>query len=217
MSIFELMDLLEDEIENSPNVPLANKKRVDLDRFYEIMDQMREEIPEEIRKAELLLREKQFILDDAHEQAENTIREAERRAKQLIEDHTITQQAQRYGEELVANAQNNSKEIRLSARAYADDVLGDLEGYVREYHELIRKNRDSLGAKARDNLNSAQAPRQTAPDRDNTRDARDAREREDAPRPDKKEGRRLWGKSRNQQSDDGYNDDYDDWDDDMRD
>ena len=85
MNIFELMDLLEDELENSPNIPLSSKKRVDVERFYSILDEMREELPEEIRKSELLLREKQFILDDARVQADATVREAERRAKQMVE------------------------------------------------------------------------------------------------------------------------------------
>ncbi|MBE5780428.1 MAG: ATPase [Clostridiales bacterium] len=151
MNIYELIDLLEDELENSPNIPLTNKKRVDLEQIYGILDEMREEVPEEVRKAELVLREKQFILDDAKVQAEATIREAERRAQQMVEENEITQMAQRHAEEIIAAAQRNSKEIRVSARAYADDVLGDLESYVKEYHDLIRKNRDSLNVKARDN------------------------------------------------------------------
>jgi hypothetical protein len=188
MNIFELMDLLEDELENSPNIPLSSKKRVDVERFYSILDEMREELPEEIRKSELLLREKQFILDDARVQADATIREAERRAKQMVEENEITQMAQRNAEEIIAAAQRNSKEIRLSARSYADDVLSDLESYVKEYYDLIRKNRDSLSVKARDNAQ-----------REPVREVREAKE------PERQEQRRRGrDRDRDQESDWDY-------------
>ena len=47
-----MMDLLEDELENSANIPLSSKKKVDIERVYSILDEMRDELPEEIRKAE---------------------------------------------------------------------------------------------------------------------------------------------------------------------
>lgn len=149
MNIFELISLLEEELENSPNVAFSgNKKRVDLERIDEIISEMRQSLPEEIRQAELIRKEKQAILDDARVQSDAMIRDAERRSREMVEDHEITKIATQKGEEYIANAQKNAREIRLGARGYAEDVLNDLEKYMAEYIEAIRRNRDSLSSNA---------------------------------------------------------------------
>lgn len=145
MNIFELMSLLEEELENSPNVAFSgNKKRVDMERIDEILAEIRQNLPEEIRQAELVRKEKQAILDDARIQSEAMIRDAERKSRELVEEHEITKIATQKGEEYIASAQKNAREIRLGARGYAEDMLNDLEKYMNEYIEAIRRNRESL-------------------------------------------------------------------------
>ena len=171
MSIFELMDLLEDELANSSNIPLSSKKKVDVERVYAILDDMRDELPEEIRKAELLLREKQFILDDAKKQADTIIQEAQQKAEKLVDAHEITKNAEQTAEEILTNAQKNSKEMRASAISYANDVLGDLEAYMEEYLELVQKNRSSLENKSR-NSESSEGSRELREEREEATERR---------------------------------------------
>lgn len=149
MNIFELIALLEEELENSPNVAFSgNKKRVDLERIDEIIAEMRQSLPEEIRQAELIRKEKQAILDDARTQSEVMIRDAERRSREMLQENEITRIATQKGEEYIVNAQKTAREIKLGANAYAEDVLNDLEKYMGEYINAIRRNRESLSSKA---------------------------------------------------------------------
>ena len=148
---------------------------LDIERVYSILDEMRDELPEEIRKAELVIREKQFILDDAKNQADSTIREAERQAAQLVDENEIVISAQKKAEEILTNAQRNAKEMKNSARSYANDVLSDIESYMGEYLELVRKNRSSLEVKARDYEAPAPDQRENREPREN-REAREERE-----------------------------------------
>ena len=48
---------------------------------------------------------------------------------------------------MMANAQRNAREVRAGAKAYAEDVLIDVETYLSDYLEMVRKNRESLSAK----------------------------------------------------------------------
>jgi hypothetical protein len=47
----DLVDKLDDLIHNAKTVPLTGQVRIDRDAFYEILDQLRVAIPEEIRRA----------------------------------------------------------------------------------------------------------------------------------------------------------------------
>lgn len=149
MNILELISLLEEELENSPNVAFSgNKKKVDMEIIDEIIEKMRQSLPEEVRQAEMIRKEKQAILDDARIQSEAMVRDAERRAKDMVDDNEITRMATTKGEEIINRSQQSAREIRMGAKAYAEDVLNDLERYCGDYIDAIRRNRESLSAKS---------------------------------------------------------------------
>ena len=150
MNIMELIDLLEEEISASPKVPFSNKLKIDDERIYEILDELRRVIPEEVRKAEMIRKEKQSIIHDANKEAEVIIQDAQRMAKEMLDQNEITKLAIEKGNEIVANAQKNAKEIRYGAKAYAEDVLNDMENYMKDYIANVRKNREALAGKQHD-------------------------------------------------------------------
>ena len=76
MDVLVLIDKLDDTIHNAKQVPLTDTVRVDKEEIYDILDQMRATIPEEIKQARWIVKERQEMLAEAKREAERIIRGA---------------------------------------------------------------------------------------------------------------------------------------------
>jgi len=144
LNILNLLDILEDELESGVNVPFARKVLIDKERCMDIIKDIRLNLPDEIKQAELLKKERQRILVEAQKEAETIIKDAEQRIEALVDNHEITQRAYQQAREIIENCQNSAKEIRLGANEYADSLLEQIENYLMEQIEILRKNRQEL-------------------------------------------------------------------------
>jgi vacuolar-type H+-ATPase subunit H len=149
MNILNLLDILEDELENGTTVPLLGKIMIDRDKCLDIIRDIRLNLPEALKQAELIKKERQRILAEAQKEAETILKEAEQHIKALVDEHEITQMAYQQSREIIENAQDSAKKIRLGAREYADDLLQEVEHYLTEQLETIRQNREELNAAKR--------------------------------------------------------------------
>jgi cell division septum initiation protein DivIVA len=149
MNILSLLDILEDELEKGVNVPFASKALVDREKCLEVIKDIRLTLPEEIKQAEWVKKERQRILVEAQKEAETITKEAEQRIKALVDENEITQNAYQQSREIIEAAQNNAKEIRLGAKEYADTILEDVELILAEQLEILRSNRQELNVKKR--------------------------------------------------------------------
>lgn len=92
--LINCMDMLEEELEESKKALFSSSfKKVDTERMYEILEDMRAAYPEELRQAERIISDKMRIMADAKADAERMIRDAEQRANQLVDEHEIVQAA----------------------------------------------------------------------------------------------------------------------------
>ena len=144
MKIMELLDELKELVEQSPNVIFSHKKAIDYDIIMDILDDLYQALPEDMQEAKLLLEQKNMILSEAQEDADQVRQSAEVKINEMTEHSDITQMAYEKSREILESAQQSAKEIRLGARDYADEVLADIEKYIKEYLEVIAENRQEL-------------------------------------------------------------------------
>jgi cell division septum initiation protein DivIVA len=123
MDVLVLIDKLDDTVHNAKPVPLTDQVRVDKEEIYDILDQMRATIPEEIKQARWIVKERQEMLAEAK-------REAERAADDIIED-----------------ARAREREIRLGAEDYADEILNTLEVNLSKFIAAVQRGRERLQGK----------------------------------------------------------------------
>jgi len=127
MDILYLVDRLEEIVKGSKSVPFTRIRLVDERRVWPLLDQMRISIPDEVRRAERIIREKDRTMAQAHEEAERIIALARSEAAQLTAEHTIAKSAEERAAAARKQAEREVQTIRAGADDYAFDVLCRLE------------------------------------------------------------------------------------------
>jgi vacuolar-type H+-ATPase subunit H len=120
-------------------MPLTSNVIVDRDRVYDLLDQLRTAIPEEIRQAKRINEETERIVDRAQEEAERILARAQEQAAFLIEERELTRAAQERSKEIIAHGEREAEDIRRGADEYAQSVLVHLEGECVKALQSIRR------------------------------------------------------------------------------
>ena len=147
MDVLVLIDKLDDLVHNAKTVPMTGTVRVDQEEIYDILDQMRATIPEEIKQARWIVKERQEMLAEAKREAERIIREAREEQTRLISEEEVVRQAERQSEEIVEEARAREREIRLGAEDYADDILNTLEVNLSKFIAAVQRGRERLAGR----------------------------------------------------------------------
>jgi cell division septum initiation protein DivIVA len=117
---------------------------VDKEEIYDLLDQMRATIPEEIKQARWIVKERQEMLAEAKREAERVVKEGRERQERLISDEEIVKAAERAAEDIVEDARAHEREIRLGAEDYADEILDTLETNLSKFIAAVQRGRERL-------------------------------------------------------------------------
>jgi hypothetical protein len=127
MDILHLVDRLEELFNESRPIWFTHSVIVDEDRMLDLIDQMRITIPDEIKKAQQLLAQRDRILAQAQEEANRTIALAREKGDKLIDKDPITQASQLRADQIVAQARLEAEQTKTDADEYILQTLGFLE------------------------------------------------------------------------------------------
>jgi vacuolar-type H+-ATPase subunit H len=144
MDVLVLIDKLDDLIHNARSVPLTDSVMIDREEIYDLLDQMRSTIPEEIKQARWIVKERQEMLVEAKQEAERVVAEAQEKAEQLASGQEVSRLAEKNAQQIVDDARDREREIRLGAEDYADEVLGNLEVNLEKFLAAVRRGRERL-------------------------------------------------------------------------
>src|SRR5919206_231304 len=147
MDVLVLIDKLDDLVHNAKQVPLTDQVRVDKEEIYDILDQMRATIPEEIKQARWIVKERQEMLAEAKREAERIVKEARERQSQLVSQEEVVKQAERAADDIIEDARAREREIRLGAEDYADEILNTLEVNLTKFIAAVQRGRERLQGK----------------------------------------------------------------------
>lgn len=131
-SIMDYLDMLEDVLDNSKNVPFSTKVSVEKEKLFDIINEMRMNIPNEVRQAQRIIEDHDKIINEAKNKASAIIKEASIQAHDLADEHEIYKLAMEQAQELMEDAKKNSREMRLNSMDYADEILLQTETSIRE-------------------------------------------------------------------------------------
>ncbi len=143
--LLSLLDELDGFLTDSSRIPLTGKLLVDEQEVFEILDRLRQTIPEALHQAERLNRERERLLQQAKEEGDAVINESRAYAERLTRESVIAQRAQEEADHVLADARGMSRDMRLAAREYVDEVMEKLEENVQRVLATIRQGREELG------------------------------------------------------------------------
>ncbi len=127
MDILQLIDRLEELFNESKALPFTHNVVVDEDRMLEIIDQMRIVIPDEVKKAQQIIGQRDRFLAQAQEEADRTIALAREKADQMAMKDNIVIEAQRRAEQILSQARADAEATRRDADEYVVETLLQLQ------------------------------------------------------------------------------------------
>ncbi len=127
MDILHLVDRLEELINGARQVPLTNNVMIDQDRLIDLIDQMRVSIPDEVKKAQKTLSERDKLMAQAKEEAERTLAVARDEREKMLLRENVTAAALNKAEQIIQHAKLEAESVRGDADEYVLEVLSQLE------------------------------------------------------------------------------------------
>lgn len=150
MRVDDLIDELYDMLEKAWNLPLSRGRAVlDGEQVRQILDEIREALPQEIHQARAIVADRSQILADAKREADTVLRVSQERAKALVAQDEITRQAQQKANDLVGQAQAKTREMRKATNDYVDDLMKRTEDELAGLLAEARKVRQNIKASQR--------------------------------------------------------------------
>lgn len=155
MSIEELVDQIDDVLEQAVTLPLSGGKLlVDGEVIRRILDDIRLNLPKDIRQAERIVADRSQIISDAKREAETTIRVAEERSKIMVAKDEITRQATDRANDILTQAKMKAAEMRKAANDYVDDLMQRTDEAIAMNLSELRKARQGIKASQRSDQHS---------------------------------------------------------------
>lgn len=172
--IEQLIDEIEEYIDScKPQFMSSTNIIVNKDEIEELLRELRMKTPEEIKRYQKIISNKEAILNDARAKAESMISEATAQTSELVSEHEIMQQAYEQANAVVSeatqqaqaildNATTEANGVKMAAMQYMDDMLAHLENLIasasqsaashyenllnslNQYQDIIQSNRNEL-------------------------------------------------------------------------
>lgn len=153
MSKFEdIIQQMEDYLAGcKPKTFSANKIDVDKEQMEEFLEELRTKCPDEVRRAQKVVANRNKILDEAQEERERMLAQTEEECRAMINEHDIVKQAtaiadrmvaeaREQAEKIVADAQKDADDIRQGAIDYTDQLLANAEGALATTLEATKRS-----------------------------------------------------------------------------
>lgn len=142
MDIMEIIDMMEDTINKASTVPLTGKIMMDKDELLDYIQEMRLVYPEQLKEAKWVKTERQRILEEAQERADQIKKSAEEMQEQLVDEHEITRQAYEKADAIRDMSERDARETKQDVETYVDDMLADVEHRLDLLLRKVREDRE---------------------------------------------------------------------------
>ena len=146
MDILHLVDRLEELFNNSRPIPLSRSVVVDENAFMDIIDQMRISIPDDIKKSQQIIAQKDRILAQAQVEANRTLALAREKSEKMIEKSDVFLAAQAKAEQITEQARREAGQTQLDADRYVVETLTKLEAEMNRILAQVRNGIKTLQA-----------------------------------------------------------------------
>ena len=137
-----LIDMLYERIEDAKSPALKpNMSIVDRDELLDLLDELRAQLPVEMKRAQELLAAREKFVEDAKRDVERMMRQAELEAKTKVSESEVTYAAREKARQIIARAEERSRQLYQIANEYAEDALARTEEAVQAALDEVKQSR----------------------------------------------------------------------------
>ena len=145
--IEEILTTLYEMVQDAWSLPLgADKCVLERDKVLDLLDEISNQLPGELKQAKTIVESRNDVITNAKREAENILKQAEQRARQLISHEEVYLQAQKEADDLMKNAQAKIKELRQVTNDYVDDARKRTEDSIAQSLSDLRESRAKFRA-----------------------------------------------------------------------
>lgn len=146
-SIEEVITSLYEMVQDAWSLPLgADKCVIERDKVLDLLDEMSNQLPGELKQAKTIVESRNEVITNAKREAENILKQAEAKAKQMISREEVYKQAELQADEMIKAAQNKIKELRQVTNDYVDDAMKRTEDAIAQSLSEIKESRTKFRA-----------------------------------------------------------------------
>ena len=131
-------------VESAKSMPLSASVLVNKTELLELVDELRAELPDELREAQWVIKDRDEVIEQGRKEAERIIAEATAEAARLVSRTEIMQSATKEAERLIDEATENAKRMRIEVEDYVDTKLANFEVVLQKTFAAVEKGRDKL-------------------------------------------------------------------------
>lgn len=147
MDPIERIDEIVSYVEGARSVPMSSRNcMVDRGELIAMLDELRGELPGELRRAQALLDERDKIINAGQREAERIITEGEAEHARLVSANEITVSAEHEGNRIIGEARDEAQRLREECEEYVDTTLGNFERLLSRSLATIERGRDKMHA-----------------------------------------------------------------------
>ena len=143
----ELQDMVDDlivHLHEAKSVPLSNNVMVDRELFLGMLEKIRADLPDDLRAARWMVREREAFISRTNEKAREIIGRARKEADELVSDDNIVAEAVEEANILVRRAEAESRRLRLESEDELEKELQRLEGVLGEVLQRVQRSRNEF-------------------------------------------------------------------------
>ena len=152
MDVLVLIDKLDDLVHNAKAVPLTDQVRVEREAVYGLLDEIRASIPEEVKQARWIVKERQEMLAEAKRETDRLLQEAREQAVREASQTEIVKLAERQAQDITDDARRQAREMRLEIEDWADGILSTLEVNLDKFLAAVRRGRERLHERSQETV-----------------------------------------------------------------
>ena len=138
----DIIGALYDMVQDARSMPLAADKCIlERDKVLDMLDEIIAQLPAELKQSRTIVESRNELISQARREAENIVRQAQEQSKQMVTKEAIYVEAKKRSEELVGQTQSKIEQLRKAGNAYMDDSLRQTEEVVSKALAEIRETR----------------------------------------------------------------------------
>ena len=133
-----------DLVNAAPKMPLSSTVRLEKDELLELLHEAIQRLPEELRQARWLLREREEYLAKVTREGDDILAAARERAERIVQRTELVREAQRLSRRIMEDAQEEARRLRHEAEDYCDQKLATFEIVLERTMKTVQAGREKL-------------------------------------------------------------------------